>query len=60
MTITVAYFMLGMEIVSEHIEEPFGFDEDDLDLDGMCKTIERSMSEVFAKQVATTDLRTDV
>jgi len=36
-----------MEIVAEHVEEPFGFDEDDLDLDGMCRTIESSVEELL-------------
>ncbi len=46
-TIVVSYFMIGMETIAEHIEEPFGFDEDDLDLDGMCLTIERSVKQIF-------------
>jgi ion channel-forming bestrophin family protein len=48
LTIITAYFMLGLEIVAEHVEEPFGLDDDDLDLDGMCKTIEFSVDEIFA------------
>ncbi|MFN7733842.1 MAG: bestrophin family protein [Pirellula sp.] len=47
LTIVVAYFMLGMEIVAEHVEEPFGFDDDDLDLDGLCETIRASVEFVF-------------
>jgi len=47
LTIIVSYFMLGMEVVAENVEEPFGLDEDDLDLEGMCKTVEQSMHEVF-------------
>lgn len=47
LTMVISYFMIGMEIVAEHVEEPFGFDEDDLDLDGMCKTIEASVKELF-------------
>ncbi|MDA0659189.1 MAG: bestrophin family ion channel [Planctomycetota bacterium] len=47
LTIISAYFMLGMEIVAEHVEEPFGLDEDDLDLEGLCKTIEKSVDEIF-------------
>lgn len=47
-TIFVAYFMIGMEVVAEHVEEPFGYDEDDLDLDGMCTTIQRSVEQIFA------------
>lgn len=46
LTIIVSYFMIGMEIVAEHVEDPFGLDEDDLDLEGMCKTIERSVDEI--------------
>jgi ion channel-forming bestrophin family protein len=49
LTIIVAYFMIGMEIVAEHVEEPFGLNEDDLDLDGMCVTIQKSVQNVFAK-----------
>jgi putative membrane protein len=47
LTIVIAYFMVGMEIVAEHVEEPFGFDEDDLDLEGMSKTISNSVEEIF-------------
>lgn len=48
LTIIVAYFMIGLEIVAEHVEEPFGYDEDDLDLDSLCRTIEATVSETFA------------
>jgi putative membrane protein len=47
MTMIMAYFMIGMEVVAEHVEEPFGYDEDDLDLEGMCNTIEESVSQVL-------------
>ncbi len=43
-----AYFMIGMELVAEHVEEPFGLDEDDLDLEGLCNTIEHSVREIFS------------
>ena len=49
LTVITAYFMLGMEIVAEHVEEPFGIDEDDLDLDGMCETMDASVRELFAR-----------
>ena len=52
LTMLTAYFMLGMEIVAEHVEEPFGYDDDDLDLDGLCRTISQSVSEVFASAPA--------
>jgi ion channel-forming bestrophin family protein len=47
----VAYFMMGLETVAEHVEEPFGFDEDDLDLDELCRTIEVSVQEVFDRRL---------
>lgn len=43
----IAYFMIGLEVVAEHVEEPFGHDEDDLDLDGLCETIERTVNELL-------------
>lgn len=46
LTVIAAYFMLGMEIVAEHVEEPFGRDEDDLDLDSICQTISSSIDEI--------------
>lgn len=52
LTVITAYFMLGLEIVAEHVEEPFGLDEDDLDLDGMCNTIRTSVEEIFERAVS--------
>jgi len=52
LTTISAYFMIGMELVAEHVEEPFGTDEDDLDLDleGMCNTIELSVNGIFTRR----------
>ena len=47
----VAYFMLGLETVAEHVEEPFGYDEDDLNLDGLCSTIRVTVCEVFDRRM---------
>ncbi len=46
LTMLTAYFLLGMETVAEHIEEPFGFDEDDLNLDAICEGIENSVKQI--------------
>ncbi|MGZ0168318.1 MAG: hypothetical protein ACKVHE_02060 [Planctomycetales bacterium] len=53
LTAVTAYFMLGLEIVAEHVEEPFGDDEDDLDLDRLCTAVTDSVQETIsrAKQV---------
>ncbi len=47
LTAILSYFMLGLETVAEHTEEPFGMDEDDLDLEAMCHTIDASVTEIF-------------
>ncbi|WP_437185754.1 bestrophin family ion channel [Planctomicrobium sp. SH668] len=47
LTIFTSYFMVGLEVVAEKVEEPFGYDEDDLDLDGLCQTIAHSVNQVF-------------
>lgn len=52
MTMIISYFMLGLETVAEHVEEPFGRDEDDLDLDGLCQTIDRTAGEIFDRVAA--------
>jgi putative membrane protein len=43
----VSYFLLGIELIAEGIEEPFGLDSDDLPLDALCLTIERSLQQVY-------------
>lgn len=58
LTIITAYFMLGLETVAEHVEEPFGYDDDDLDLDGICGTIERTVGEIFERHRPTAALAT--
>ena len=45
-TVVVAYMMLGIEVLAEHAEDPFGTDADDLPLDDICATIDRSMHEI--------------
>lgn len=45
----LGYFMVGVEMIAEAIEDPFGVDEDDLDLDALCQTIERSVNEILSE-----------
>lgn len=42
----VAYCMVGIEVIAEDVEEPFGTGDDDLELDAICATIERSVTEI--------------
>ena len=43
----VFYFLLGIELIAEDVEEPFGLDTDDLPLERLCDVIRLSVAEVF-------------
>lgn len=45
----VCFFLLGMELIDSHIEEPFGHDEDDLDLERYAETIGMNVKEILGK-----------
>ncbi|HEX3150270.1 MAG TPA: bestrophin family protein [Gemmataceae bacterium] len=45
------YFLLGVELTAEDVEEPFGRDGDDLSLSTYCETIRRSTEQVFASTI---------
>ena len=47
LTVIMAYFMIGIEVIAHSVEEPFGMDEDDLDLDGLCITIRSTVNEIL-------------
>lgn len=49
LTFGMGYFLIGIELVAEHIEEPFGTDEDDLPLTQICENIERSINQIIPK-----------
>lgn len=42
-----SYFMLGIESIAQAIEQPFGLDDDDLNLEGLCTTIQKSVDEII-------------
>lgn len=42
-----AYFLIGIELIAEEIEEPFGKDDDDLPLDDICFNIKRTVSSIL-------------
>jgi ion channel-forming bestrophin family protein len=48
----LGYFMVGVEMIAEQIEDPFGVDEDDIMLDDLCRTIERSVSGILGGPAA--------
>jgi putative membrane protein len=47
MFILAAYFLMGIELVAEEIEEPFGDGGDNLPLERYCATIEASVLEIL-------------
>lgn len=47
-TMVVGYFMVGVEVIAEDVEEPFGTGDDDLQLDAICATIDGSVTEIVA------------
>lgn len=49
LTSLISYFMLGLETAAEHTEEPFGHDDDDLDLESLCRVIDASLEDVFVR-----------
>jgi len=51
LTTLVAYFVIAGEGIAHYVEEPFGFHEDHLDLDGISREIDRSVSEVLLENI---------
>jgi len=47
MTILYSYFVIAGEFIAQIVEAPFGRQEDNLDLEGICRNIDRSVSEVL-------------
>lgn len=45
-----AYFLIGIELIAEDIEEPFGKDGDDLPLDDICQNIKATVSSILEVQ----------
>ncbi|MBZ0189374.1 MAG: hypothetical protein K8F91_24225 [Candidatus Obscuribacterales bacterium] len=55
-----SYFLIGLELIAEDIEEPFGEDGDDLPLDTICNGIQKSISEILpvdSKQKFTSSIK---
>lgn len=41
------YFLIGLELIAEDIEEPFGRDGDDLPLDTICSNIQKTITDIL-------------
>lgn len=46
-TILVSYFMVGIEIIAETVEQPFGASDDHIPLDEICERLSDSIREVL-------------
>ena len=43
------YILVSVELIAEEIEDPFGVDENDLPLDGLCETIQGNAEEILGR-----------
>lgn len=43
----LVYFLLGIELTAEEMEQPFGYDPDDLPLERFCETIRANAAEIL-------------
>jgi putative membrane protein len=46
LVLVVSYFLIGLELIAEDIEDPFGVDGDDLPLDQICAGIQKVITEI--------------
>lgn len=60
-SLVASYFLIGLELIAEDIEEPFGDEGDDLPLHTICNNIQKSVSAILSvsdhKQRFTTSVR---
>ncbi|CAD6584288.1 MAG: hypothetical protein ASARMPRED_001724 [Alectoria sarmentosa] len=54
-TVVGAYIILGIAAIGREIEDPFGYDENDLPLDRYCKQIEDEINVIASKERARPD-----
>jgi len=47
LVLTSTYFLVGIELIAEDIEDPFGYDGDDLPLDNICAGIRRTVAQIL-------------
>lgn len=47
LVLIVTYFLVGIELIAEDIEDPFGYDGDDLPLDNICANIKDTVSQIL-------------
>ncbi len=50
MVMFTAYVLTGLELIGEEIEDPFGYDTNDLDTDGMALNIRKNIREILTPE----------
>jgi putative membrane protein len=50
----IVYFLLGVELTAEEVEQPFAYDPDDLPLEQFCDTIRKNAAEILGVAVRPT------
>ncbi|OOQ62100.1 bestrophin family protein [Mucilaginibacter pedocola] len=45
----VLFVFVSIELIAEEIEDPFGYDPNDLPLDNICENIQKHVGEIFAR-----------
>jgi ion channel-forming bestrophin family protein len=43
----IFYAMVGLDVIGEEIEDPFGQDENDLPFDGICESLQKNVNEIL-------------
>jgi putative membrane protein len=59
-TIIVSYFMVGIEIIAETVEQPFGSSDDHIPLDEICNGLADSIREIVEPRVLPVELAAEV
>jgi ion channel-forming bestrophin family protein len=48
LVLVAAYYLIGLELIAEAIEDPFGVDGDDLPLDEICANLQKVVTEIMS------------
>jgi putative membrane protein len=57
-TMLIFYAMVGMELIGEEIEDPFGKDENDIPMDSICNNVRHNVFEILIPE--TTEMKSQV
>lgn len=58
LVLIASYFLIGLELIAEDIEDPFGTDGDDLPLDQICASIQKVVTEITSSDCLSGNMET--